>query len=79
MIRTLVTFFAVGFLALLAAGIVLSLLGTAFALALGIASLLIFKIAPLVLIGWLVLKLLDSWRTRKEIGAPDYDWMEGSR
>jgi hypothetical protein len=79
MIRTLLTFLAVGFLALLAVGIALSVLGAAFALALGLASLLLFKVAPLLLIGWLVLKLLERWQARKSLDAPDYEWLENGR
>ena len=46
MLGSLLTFFAVGLITLIVAGIVLSVVGVVFSLTLGLASLLLFKVAP---------------------------------
>jgi hypothetical protein len=53
MLSSLLTLFIVGFVALLGIGIVLALLGAMVGLA-----LLIFKVAPLLLVGYLVIRFL---------------------
>lgn len=76
MIGTLLTFFAVGLIALLVAGVVLSVIGAVFSLTFGLATFLLFKVAPVVFIGWLVLKLLDRGKDRS-LSAADRRWLEG--
>ena len=51
MIGTLLTFFAVGLATLIVAGIVLSILGTVLSIGFGLATFLLFKVAPVLLIG----------------------------
>ena len=48
MIGTLLTFFAVGLVTLIVAGIVLSVVGTVLSLGIGLASFLLFKVAPIL-------------------------------
>lgn len=79
MIGTLLTFFAVGLITLLVIGVVLSIVGTIFSLAFGLAGFLLFKVAPVLLVGWLVLKLLERRRPRGELSAADREWLEGGR
>lgn len=79
MIGTLLTFFAVGLITLLVIGVVLTIVGTVFSLAFGLAGFLLFKVAPLILVGWLVLKLLERRRPRDELSAADREWLEGGR
>ncbi|MEZ4417875.1 MAG: hypothetical protein R3E10_19120 [Gemmatimonadota bacterium] len=75
MIGTLLTFFAVGVATLIAAGVVLAVLGTIFSITFGLATFLLFKVAPVMLVGWVVLKLID--RTRGgSISAADRRWLE---
>lgn len=77
MIGSMLTFFAVGLITLIALGIVLSLVGTVFSLALGAAGFLLFKVAPIVLVGWLVLKLIDrSGNEAGELTAADRRWLD---
>jgi hypothetical protein len=52
MIGTLLTFLAVGLATLIVAGIVLSILGTVLSITIGLASFLLFKVAPYLLGGW---------------------------
>jgi len=73
---TLLTFLAVGLITLIAAGVVLSVLGAVFSLTLGLASFLLFKVAPVMFIGWVVLKLLDRARRGKRLSAEDRKWLE---
>ena len=53
MIGTLLTLFAVGLVSLVVVGVVLTVVGAVFSIGFGIASFLLFKIAPIVFVGWL--------------------------
>jgi len=75
MIGTLLTFFAVGLVTLVVAGIVLSVVGTVLSLGIGLAGFLLFKVAPILLIGWVVMKVLQR-RTGGELSAADRRWLE---
>jgi hypothetical protein len=70
MLSSLLTFLIVGFIAVLVIGVVLSLIG----LAVGLAGFLLFKVAPLVLIGYVAVRLLRP-RTRR-ISEADRKWLE---
>ena len=73
---TLLTVLAVGIVTLIVAGIVLSVVGTAFALAWSAAMFLLFKVAPVLLVGWIVLKVIEKART-PTLSAADRKWLEG--
>ena len=77
MIGTLLTFLAVGAVSVVVAWIVLSVVGAVLGLTLGIASFLLFKVAPVMLIGWVVLKLLDKVRGSDQLSHSDRQWLEG--
>jgi hypothetical protein len=70
MISTLLTLFIVGLVAMVALGIVLSLLGAM----VGLASVLLFKIAPILLIGYLVIRFLSP--KKKGTTPEDEEWLE---
>ena len=76
MIGTLLTFFAVGLVTLVVAGIALSILGAVLSLGLGLAAFLLFKVAPILLVGWVVLKIIDK-RKGGSLSAADRRWLEG--
>jgi hypothetical protein len=57
MIGSLLTFFAVGLATIMVAGLVLGVVGVVFSLTLGLAAFLLFKVAPILLVGWVVVKL----------------------
>ncbi len=76
MIATLLTFFAVGVGTLVLAGLVFSLLGALFSLSFGLAKLLLFKIAPVMLVGWVILKLVERARNRSLGNSTDRHWLE---
>ena len=77
MIGTLLTFFAVGLATLIMAGIVLSILGTILSIGVGLATFLLFKVAPVLLVGWVVLKVIDKRSGGGSLSASDRRWLEG--
>ena len=66
MISTLLTLFIVGIAAL----VVLSVIGAVLGLAVG----LLFKVLPVLLIGWVVVRLLAP--KQKKLSAEDRAWLE---
>jgi hypothetical protein len=77
MIGSLLTFLAVGLATLIVAGIVLSILSTVLSIGLGLAAFLIFKVAPVLLLGWVVLKVIDKRSGGGSLSAADRRWLEG--
>jgi hypothetical protein len=77
MIGSLLTFFAVGLITILVAGVVLSVVGVVFSLTIGLASFLLFKVAPVLLVGWIVVKILDRGRSKDSLSEADRRWLEG--
>jgi hypothetical protein len=73
---TLLTFLAVGLVTLIAAAVVLAVLGTIFSLTFGLASFLLFKVAPIMFLGWVVLKLFDRARGKRRLTAEDRKWLD---
>ena len=76
MIGTLITLFVLGILGFVAVSVVLGLLGAAFGLVFGLAGFLLFKVAPVILIGWVVLKLVGKRRHRHRISPADQKWLD---
>jgi hypothetical protein len=76
MIGTLLTLFAVGLVTLIAIGLALAALGIVFTVVAGVASFLLFKVAPILLVGWIVLKIFDRKKPRGELSAADREWLE---
>jgi len=77
MIGTLLTFFAVGLITLIVAGIVLSIVGTIFSLTFGLATFLLFKVAPILLVGWIVMKVVQKVKGKDSLSSSDRKWLEG--
>ncbi len=75
MIGTLLTFFAVGLVTLVVAGVALAVLGTVLSLGLGLAAFLLFKVAPILLVGWIVLKVMER-RRGGSLSAADRRWLD---
>ena len=76
MIGSLLTFFLVGLVTLVVAGIVLAVVGTVFSLTLGLAAFLLFKVAPILLVGWIAVKVFEKVKRRDEISEADRKWLE---
>lgn len=76
---SLLTYFTVGLITLIVAGVALSVVGMIFSVALGLAGFLLFKVAPILLIGWLVLKLIDrAGGGTDRLNASDRRWLDQS-
>lgn len=76
MLSTLLTFLAVGIVSLVVVWIVLSVVGSLLGLTLGIASFLLFKVAPLMFLGWVVLKIASKVRRYGALSSSDRRWLE---
>ncbi|MEQ8329089.1 MAG: hypothetical protein RJQ04_16700 [Longimicrobiales bacterium] len=76
MLGTLLTFFAVGLVTLLVAGVVLAVVGTVFSLTFGLVTFLLFKVAPVLIVGWIVVKLIEKARGGDSLSAADRKWLE---
>lgn len=72
---SLLGYLLVGLVAIMVAGVVLSVVGTVFGAVLGLGFFLLFKVAPIVLIGYVVVRLLGP--KKKEISEADRKWLEG--
>jgi len=77
MLSSLLTFFMVGLVTLVVAGVALSLIGLVFSLTLGLAGFLLFKVAPVLLVGWVVVKLIEKSRGKAALSDSDRKWLEG--
>jgi hypothetical protein len=77
MIGTLLTFFAVGLITLIVAGVVLSVVGAVFSIGVSLAMFLLLKVAPILLVGWVVMKVMDKRRGGGSLSAADRRWLEG--
>jgi hypothetical protein len=74
MISALLTFFIIGLVALVGITLVLALVGAVFGLALSLVGFLLFKVAPLILVGYLLVRFLAPRRPR--LSAADREWLE---
>jgi len=77
MLGSLLTFFMVGLVTLVVAGVALSLIGLVFSLTFGLAAFLLFKVAPILLVGWVVVKLIEKGRGKAALSDSDRRWLEG--
>ena len=72
MLGSLLTFFLVGLVTLIVAGVALSVVG----MALGLASFLLFKVAPFLLVGWVVVKFIEKSRGGGKLSDADRKWLD---
>lgn len=77
MIGSLLTFFAVGLVTLLVAGVVLGIVGVVFSLTFGLATFLLFKVAPILMVGWIVVKVFEKSRGSGSLSEADRRWLDG--
>lgn len=77
MLGTLITLLIAGLLGLVAISVVLAIVGALLSVTFGIVGFLLFKVAPILLVGWVVLKLVDRSRGRRAISAADQRWLDG--
>lgn len=70
MISSLLRFIVIGFLGIVVLGVGLTVVG----MAVGLATFLLFKVAPLVLVGYLAVRLFSP--KKKELSEADRKWLE---
>ena len=78
-VGTLLTLFRVGLISILVVAIVLFVIGVVFLLTLGLTSFILFKVAPIVLVGWIVLKIFNRRRSRDHLSEADRAWLENRK
>ena len=77
MIAAFLMFLLAGLVGVLALGVLFAIVGVAFSIALGVASFLLFKVAPVLLLGWVVVKLIQRGGRRPQgISAADQRWLD---
>jgi len=77
MIGSLLTFFAAALITLVVAGVVLSVVSIVFSLTFGLVSFLLFKVAPILLVGWIVVKVFQKVSGGSSLSDSDRKWLEG--
>ena len=73
MIASLLTFLVVGIVSLVVLSVVLAIVGAVFGLVAGLAGFLLFQVAPVLLIGYVVVRLLAPRKAR--LSTADRDWL----
>lgn len=77
MLSGLLMLFALGIAGLVVAAVVMALIGIVFSITFGIVGFLLFKVAPILLIGWIVMKLIQRRRSpHGRISAADQRWLD---
>lgn len=76
MLSALLTLLVLGIAGLIVISIVMAMVGVLFSVAFGVVGFLVFKVAPLLLIGWCVLKLVERRRGPKRLSAADQRWLD---
>ena len=74
MLSSLLTFLIVGLIAVVGISILLAIVGAVFGLAIGLVKFLLFTVAPIALIGYVVMRLFAP-RSRRLTKA-DREWLE---
>ena len=78
MLSALLSLFMIGIVGLIVGSVVLAVIGAVFSVAFGLIGVLLFKVAPVLLVGWLALKLVERVRRpRSGISAADQKWLDG--
>lgn len=72
MIGSILTLLALGIAGIAVVWVVLTVVGVA----VGLASMLL-KVAPVLLVGWVVLKLIERKKDRNYLSEADRRWLEG--
>jgi hypothetical protein len=76
MLEILVLFFMLGLGGLVLVGMVAAIIGFAVSTAFGVAAFVFFQIVPVVLLGWVVLKLVQRGAERRRITMADERWLD---
>lgn len=77
MLGALLTLLVMGIVGVVMIGVVLAVIGTILSITFGIVGFLLFKVAPLLLVGWIVAKVIGRSRSRNQIASSDRKWLDG--
>jgi hypothetical protein len=77
MLTALLTLVVMAVAGVIAIGLVMGILGIFLSVTFGLVGFLLFKVAPLLLIGWVVIKIINRGRDRGRISAADQRWLDG--
>ena len=76
MFASLLTLLVAGIAGVVVLSIVLAIAGALLSMTFGLIGFMLFKVAPVLLVGWVVLKLIDKGRNRRRISAADQRWLD---
>jgi hypothetical protein len=80
MLGALISLLVVGIVAFVVLTVLLAIFGVVFGLAFGLLGLVLalaFKVVPVLLVGWLVVKLIQRGeRPRSRLSAADRAWLD---
>jgi hypothetical protein len=77
MLGALLTLLILGLLGVVVVGVLLAILSFVVSVTFGIVGFLLFKVAPVLFLGWLVVKVVERSRSRRAIGRPGQKWLDG--
>ncbi|HEX6926172.1 MAG TPA: hypothetical protein VF167_12195 [Longimicrobiaceae bacterium] len=78
MLTAILTLLAIGLVGVVALWMIFTVLGFVFSLVFGGIAFLLFKVLPLLVVGWLVLKLVGRSRCHHHrLSASDQKWLDG--
>ena len=72
MLSALLTLFVLGIAGIVVVSLVFAILG----MVMGVVGFLLFKVAPVLLIGWVVVKLIQRSNDRKRLSSADRKWLD---
>lgn len=76
MFGSILTLLVAGIAGIIVVSIALAIAGSLLSMTFGLIGFLLFKAAPVLLVGWVVLKLIDKGRNRRKISAADQRWLD---
>lgn len=74
MLSSLLTLLLIGLAAVVGVSVVLAVIGAIFGIAMSLAGFLLFKVAPLILIGYVVVRLISP--RHKQLEGLDQKWID---
>lgn len=78
MLSALLTLLLLGIAGLVVVTVLMTIVGIIFSIAFGVVGFLLFKVAPVLLIGYCVLKLIERRKgpRRSQLSAADQRWLD---
>ena len=78
MLSALLTLLVLGVVGVVVVGVVFALLGIFLSVTFGLVGFLLFKVAPVLLVGWVLVKVFERSRGGpRRISPADQKWLDG--